>query len=90
MQHRILGVQGIIKIDNGMIEEYEANIKWGFEQKIVINEWGFAWKFGLLEWGFALYYAQKGDFIWSKQCLKEKYIMKYLSGKKNVVINMHC
>jgi hypothetical protein len=56
---------------------------------MLINERGFALKMGLLEWGFALYYAQRGDFIWLKQCLKEKYMMKYLSGKKNVVINMH-
>lgn len=40
------------------------------------NKWGFAQKLGLYEWGFALYYVQRGDFIWLKQCLKEKYMIE--------------
>jgi hypothetical protein len=44
------------------------------EGKICVER-GFVQKTEINEWGFALYYARRGDFIWLKQCLKEKYTM---------------
>lgn len=56
--------------------------EWGFRKKSIVNERGFACNLRLHERGFGIYYHLGGIILWERQYLKEKYIMKFLNGKK--------